>query len=231
MDHKKYSEIILGELSSKYEKSFEISRLTYEMDGNAGNYYRAICNEEGSDVPFVACYYLNGSEYLLSEEVGDSIPESGDQPLLVDDYCTALLNEKVAESVLSSRLGISHAIVDVATVNHALDINDISKGVEYCVSNEDFKTKLSAYVFINTKEKNKTAAEDAVIQKLRSMNPYRCNLHIVNIDFESGIPSKYTQNIYAVEDAVASDEKVISHRRYKISEDAGVTLEEVVKGG
>ena len=80
MNHNDYSEKILKELSDKYDKTFEIVKLSYEVDGENGNYYRAVCKEKDSENTFVAYYYLKGSEYLLSEDVGDELKVSKDKP-------------------------------------------------------------------------------------------------------------------------------------------------------
>lgn len=230
MNHNEYSEKILKELSAKYDKEFEIVQLTYEVSGDGGNFYRAVCKAKDSETTFVACYYLNGTQYLLSSD--ETIQETKNEPILVDEYCSLLLNEKFIDYLLSRELGISHAVVDIATVKHALTFEDVSSGVEYCLSNNSFDVKVSAYVFISSDETDDTDFENKIINKFKGLNLYRCNLVIAYVS-EGALPTvkdDYVNDIYMIEDKMRNDDRIVLYKRYSISEELGIELKEEIKG-
>jgi len=146
MNHNEYSDKILKGLSDKYNKEFEIVKLSYEVDGENGNYYRAVCKEQDTENTFVAYYYLKGSQYLLSEDVGDELKVSKDEPLLIDTYPNLLLNLKVAEQ-LSKDNGVLFVVADIGAFEHTFTISDIEMGINHCLSNESFDVQSKVYLF------------------------------------------------------------------------------------
>lgn len=231
MNHKDYSDKILEELESRYEKKFEIVQLTYEVSGNAGNYYRAVCKDSETEVEFVACYYLNGSDSLLSVGLDVTSTVKKGEPFLVDEYCIALLNEQFAAFLVSEDLNIEYAIADTITVAHSLTIEDLSKGVEFCLSNDEFDIKATIYLFI-TDDANKNASEKAITDRIMELDLYRCNVDVIYVPLEymDAIEDDYSHSLSSIEDKLEDDSRISSYRRYAISRGKGITLTEEVKG-
>lgn len=231
MNHEEYSKKILDELNSRYNKDFEIVKLTYEVDGENGNYYRAVCKEKDGHNTFIAYYYLNGSEYLLSENVDDEIKVLKGEPLLIDTYPNLLLNLKVAEYLANNR-GVLFAVVDVGAFDHTFSLNDVEKGIDYCLSNENFDVQSKVYLFASNSVEKKEQFEKEITQAILSMNAYKQSIDIAYIadkDLQA-IKSKYYDDIYMIEDRLAEDEKIIRYSWYFSERGKGIVEKKDVKG-
>ncbi len=207
-----YANIILNELERKYNKTFEIEQITHEFSGDSGEYYRAVCKDAESGKSFVAKYYADDKE-------------------LFDEYCALLLNEDLINYLTSSDLGIAHAVVDVITVEHVLTMDDIAKGVEYCLSNEDFDVKVSAYIFLDKSFADNTEIENKIVDKLTKQEIYRCGLDVIYMsgDALDSAKNEYTE-VYMLDDSLEKDARIVKYRRYLISKESGALLTETVKG-
>lgn len=212
MNNKDYSDKILSELEKKYNITFEIEKLTLEFSGDLGKYYRAVCKESGQDKTFVAVYYDDKNE-------------------LYDEYCGLRLNEDLVDYLISSDLGIEHAVVDIITVKHALTVDDIDRGVEYCLSNEDFDVKVSAYIFLDQSILDNTDIENKLVDKFTELKIYRCNLDVVYMSSDSlALAKNEYKDVYKLDYNLEKDTRIIEYRRYNISADFGTELTEIVKG-
>ena len=232
MNHQDHSDKILAELKSKYSTDFEIVKLSYEVDGENGNYYRAVCKETESDSTFVAYYYLKGSDYLLSEEIGEDISISKDEPYLVDTYPNMLLNRKVAEHLTESVQGVLFAIADIGAFDYTLTISDVEKGIEHCVANADFNVQSKLYVFASNGIEDKESFEEYLVQMILSMNAYKQSIDVAYIADENVqlVRAEYYDDIYMIEDRFSEDEKIIRYSWYFAERGKGVVEKQDVKG-
>ncbi len=212
MNQKDYSDEIVNELEKKYNKTFEIEQLTLEFSGDSGKYYRAVCKDADIGKSFVAKYYYEEKE-------------------LFDEYCALLLNEAFVDYLISSDLDIKHAVVDIITVKHILSVDDVNKGVEYCLSNEDFDVKVSAYIFLDQSSATSAEIESKIVDKLSEQEIYRCSLDVIYMSSDSlnFAKDEYT-DVYMLDDSLEKDVRVKAYRRYLISKDSGAQLTETVKG-
>lgn len=232
MNHNEYSKQILKELSDKYDRTFEMVKLSYEVSGEKGNYYRAVCKEPNSENTFVAYYYLNGSEYLLSEQVGDECNASNDEPLLVDTYPNLLLNLKVAEFLEKDNPDILFAIADIGAFGHAFTLGDVEKGIDYCLSNETFEVQSKLYLFANDNIANKEQFEKDICQKILSMNALNQSIDIAYISENNlqSVKDEYHDDIYRIEDRLEDDENIKRYSWYYAERGQGITEKKEVKG-
>lgn len=212
MNNKDYSGEILQELEKKYNKTFEIEQMTLEFSGDSGKYYRAVCKEPNSGKSFVVKYYYDDKE-------------------LYDEYCTMLLNEKFIDYLVSSDLEIAHAVAEIITVKHVLTVDDVNKGVEYCITNEDFDVKVSAYIFLDQSLAINSEIENKIVNMFVEKGIYRCSLDVVYMssDSLSSAKAEYS-DVYLIDDSLEKDVRVNIYRRYLISKESGAQLTEVVKG-
>lgn len=232
MNHQDYSDKILAELKGRYGKDFEIVKLSYEVDGENGNYYRAVCKETEGDSSFVAYYYLKGSDYLLSEEIGEDISVAKDEPFLVDTYPNMLLNRSVAEQLTDNVQGILFAIADIGAFDYTLTISDIEKGIAHCVANADFNVQSKLYVFASNSIEDKERFEEDLVQLILSMNAYKQSVDVVYIADENvqSVKAEYYDDIYMIEDRFSEDEKIIRYSWYFAERGKGVVEKQDVKG-
>lgn len=232
MNHQDYSDKILAELKSKYSTDFEIVKLSYEVDGENGNYYRAVCKETESDSTFVAYYYLKGSDYLLSEEIGEDISIAKDEPFLVDTYPNMLLNRKVAKHLTDNVQGVLFAIADIGAFDYTLTISDVEKGIQHCVANADFNVQSKLYVFASNSIEDKESFEEYLVQMILSMNAYKQSIDVAYIADENVQLEKaeYYDDIYMIEDRFSEDEKIIRYSWYFAERGKGVVEKQDVKG-
>ena len=232
MNHQDYSDEILAELKGRYGKDFEIVKLSYEVDGENGNYYRAVCKEAEGDSSFVAYYYLKGSDYLLSEEIGEDISIAKDEPFLVDTYPNMLLNRRVAEHLTDNVQGILFVIADLGAFDYTLTISDVEKGIAHCVANADFNVQSKLYVFASNSIEDKERFEEDLVQLILSMNAYKQSVDVVYIADENVQPVKaeYYDDIYMIEDRFSEDEKIIRYSWYFAERGKGVVEKQDVKG-
>lgn len=231
MNHNEYSDKILKGLSDKYNKEFEIVKLSYEVDGENGNYYRAVCKEQDTENTFVAYYYLKGSQYLLSEDVGDELKVSKDEPLLIDTYPNLLLNLKVAEQ-LSKDNGVLFVVADIGAFEHTFTISDIEMGINHCLSNESFDVQSKVYLFASNSIENKEQFEKDITQTILSMNAYKQSIdiaYIADADVEA-VKREYSDDIYMIEDRLTEDEKITRYSWYFAERGKGITEKKDVKG-
>lgn len=204
----------IDKLETTYNKEFEITKLSLGVDQD-GFYYRAICKEKNGDITFLAYYYLSDSS-------------------LYDEYNDELLKENTATYLVSSDIGIEYAIVDIIPIHHVLTAEDVTRGVEYCLSNNDFQVKTSIYVFISGNEPNLNI-ENKIINKLLEFNPYACNLYVLYVHnyLLDGIKQDYGHSknggLYRLKERLESDGRISDFRYYRITEEDGVSLKEIVK--
>lgn len=232
MNHQNYSDEILAKLESKYSKDFEIVKLSYEVDGESGNYYRAVCREPDSDSTFIAYYYLKGSDYLLSEEIGEDLVISKNEPFLVDTYPNMLLNRKVAEHLTDNVQGVLFAIADIGAFDYTLTISDVEKGIAHCVANADFNVQSKLYVFASNSIEDKESFEENLVQMILSMNAYKQSIDVAYIADENVqlVKAEYYDDIYMIEDRFSEDEKIIRYSWYFAERGKGVVEKQDVKG-
>lgn len=232
MNHQDYSDKILAGLKSKYSTDFEIVKLSYEVDGENGNYYRAVCKEAESDSTFVAYYYLKGSDYLLSEKIGVDISIAKNDPFLVDTYPNMLLNQRVAERLADNAQGVLFAIADIGAFDYTLTISDVEKGIEHCVANPDFNVQSKLYVFASNNIEDKERFEEGLVQLILSMNAYKQSIDVVYIADENvqSVKAEYYDDIYMIEDRFFEDEKIIRYSWYFAERGKGVVEKQDVKG-
>ena len=212
MDHKDYENEILNELERRYNKTFEIQQLTAEFDGNSGKFYRAVCKPADGGNLFVARY-------------------SCEKKVLYDEYCDMLLKEDIAQYLVSGDLGISYAVVNVITVGRALKAEDVAKGVEYCLSNDEFDVKVAVYAFLDQSLAADGEAEKKILDKLLSLDIYRCNLDVAYMTSDGLVAAKeeYT-DVYRLGDRLEEDGRVSGYKCYIMSRESGIQSTQIVKG-
>ena len=232
MNHQDYSDKILAELKGKYSKDFEIVKLSYEVDGESGNYYRAVCREPDSDNTFVAYYYLNGSDYLLSEEIGEDLVISKNEPFLVDTYPKMLLNLRLADYLKDNISGILFVVSDVGAFDHTFTIDDIEKGIQHCVSNTDFNIQSKLYVCASNSIEDKEQFERDLVQRILSMNAYKQSIDVAYIADENIQPvrAEYYDDVYMIENRFSEDERIVRYSWYFAERGKGVVEKQDVKG-
>ncbi len=148
MGKEDYSKKILNELSKKYNKEFEIVQMTYEVSGERKSFYRAVCKETGDDRTFVAYYYLGDSERLSSDKTTDT-EANNRESFFVDEYVNLSLNRQYENYFTENYKEVLFAISDIEFYDHILSKDEMKKGLEYCISNEDYNTHSKIYLFIN----------------------------------------------------------------------------------
>ena len=131
---------------------------------------------------------------------------------------------------MTSNLGISYAVVNIIPVKHVLSADDVTKGIEYCLSNDEFDVKVSVYVFLNQSLATSMEAENKIIDKLCSLKIYRCNLDVVYMaqNALSLAKGEYTDT-YDLDSRLENDARVCEYRRYSISRNSGNQLTKIVK--
>ena len=231
MNHQEYIKKILDELGRKYEKEFEVVQATYEVSGNGGNFYRAVCAEKESGVRFASWCYLNGSDYQLPEEAETLFRKANGEPTVLDEYCVALLNKQFAAELMAADMKIKFAIADTKTASCSLTIEDLSRGVQYCLSNDALQTKATVYLFI-TEETNRSELREAIIQHMTQLNLSRCNVDIafVSDDDLNAVINDYAVLPLFIDSMLANDPRVSAYTQYAISREKGVTYSNAVKG-
>ncbi len=232
MNHEEYSKKILNELNNRYDKEFEIVKLTYEVSGNAGNFYRAVCKEKGSEKTFVSYYYLNGSDYLLSESKSISEEKSGDKPLLVDEYVNFCLAEMYSDYISELDSSILFVTAEVSFNENSPSYADLEKGLEYCLSANNFKTLVKVYVFVKSDISEKTLFENELINSASNFNVYQQSLDFAYINENSSqdLRDKYLDDTYMIRDRIKSDDSVIRYIWFLMESEKGITNQKVVKG-
>lgn len=230
MNHQDHSDKILAELKSKYSTDFEIVKLSYEVDGESGNFYRAVCKEQGDEQTFVAYYYLNGSQYLLHQNLGVELnkPESA---ILVDEYPVLLLNKAYA-GFLEEKADILFAISDVSFISHNLSKEDVEQGLEYCLFNGKHEALAKVYLFIDENHKNKEKLEAEIITQLSSYGILQQSVDMVYIsdkDMEV-VKSEYQDDTYLIRDRLKEDSRITRYSWYLTEAGKGIVAKNDVKG-
>ena len=232
MNHNEYSDKILSELSTKYNKEFEIVQLTYEVSGNGGNFYRAVCKEAGGTTTFVAYYYLNGSDYLLPDEIDQEAVANNSEPYLVDEYPNLLLNVKMADYLMQEIPGVLFAMTDIHAFNHTLTLADVEKGLEHCVANGEFDAQAKLYLFVDDSIEDKAQYEKELVQKILALNISEQTIDVAYIakSNEQAVKDAYQDDIYMIEERLEEDEKVVRYSWYMAERGQGIVEKKDVKG-
>lgn len=232
MNHNENAAKILNELSKKYNRTFEFIQLTYEVDGNNANFYRAVCREQGSELSFVAYYYLNGTEYLLSDTGAEELNFSDGEAILVDEYSNLLLNNMFAQYLIASDPNILFAIAEIGSRDHAFTIDDIEKGLEYCICNGSFDIWIKTYLFVNSDIENKDMFDANIVTELLKIRAYPQSVDIayISVDDTEKIKKDYQDDIYMIGDRLEEDERVVRYSWYLSEKGNEITRNKNVKG-
>jgi hypothetical protein len=231
MNHQDYSDKILAELKGKYSKDFEIVKLSYEVDGESGNYYRAVCKEQGDDQTFVAYYYLNGSQYLLQQNLDVELNKPG-QAVLVDEYPVLLLNKAYA-GFLEEKTDILFAISDVNFISHILSKEDVDQGLEHCLFNGEYEALAKVYLFVDNSHKDEEKFEAEVVTQLSGNGIFQQSIDVVYIsdkDMEA-VRSEYQDDTYLIRDKLKEDSRVTRYSWYLAEAGKGIVSKNDVEGG
>lgn len=230
MNHNEYSKRILKELSAKYNKEFEIVQITYEVSGDSGNYYRAVCKEQNNANTFIAYYYMNGTDFLLSEELGETPNNAENQPLLVDEYCDLLIDEQMTKHLLDINADVLYTISVLDPVNHVFTVEDTENGLIHCFANYDINGEL--YLFLNNAVDEKSRTEKQIIENLIEINMNVVNINFVYIDSndKAEISKKYNNDVYSMERRLREDDMVTRYSWYTFNRNEGIISSKDVKG-
>lgn len=232
MNHEEYSKKILDELNSRYNKEFEIVKLTYEVSGSSGNFYRAVCKAKDNDNTFVSYYYLNGSDYLLAENNEANDKKSDNKPLLVDEYINLCLAEMYSDYISRLDNSILFVTTEMSFNENAPTFADLEKGLDYCLSASNYKTLAKVYVFANTNISQKADFEDELINKVSNFDLYVQSFDIAFID-ESNceeIKNRYQDNTDSIRDKAKRDDDITRYVWFLTESSKGVVTQKVVKG-
>ncbi len=232
MNHQGYAEEILEKLESKYDRDFEIVKLSYEVDGEHGNYYRAVCKEPERENTFVVYYYLNGFDYLLPDVVGDIMGISKEEPSLSDSYPNVLLNLKIEEYFTDNVPGVLFAMSDAGVSGYKLTIDDVEKGIEHCLSNRDFDAQSTLYLFLSDSIENKEQFESDLVQKILSMDVYKQSISVAYIadEYIEAAKAEYYDDTYRIEGRLREDICVTRYSYYLAYRGQGIISKRNVKG-
>ncbi len=230
MNHQDYADKILAELENKYNKSFEIVKLSYEIDGENGNFYRAVCREQGGNTTFVAFYYLKGSDYLLSDELEEDF-STADEPILIDSYSNSLLN-KAYVSFLEENADILFAISDVNFISHSLSKEDVDQGLAYCLFDGRFEAISKVYLFADQAREDKEQFESELLQWLSDYKILQQSIDIAYIpakDIEA-VRDEYQDDTYLIREKLKNDSRVSRYSWYLTEAGNGIVSKNDVKG-
>lgn len=232
MNHEEYSKKILDELNSRYNKDFEIVKLTYEVSGNAGNFYRAVCREKDKDKTFVSYYYLNGSDYLLSENNEINDEKSDNKPVLVDEYINLCLAEMYNDYISKLDNSILFVTTEMSFNENAPTFADLEKGLEYCLSASNYKTLAKVYVFANNGIAEKTSFENEMLQKVSNLDLYQQSIDIayINENNREEVKGNYQDDTYMIRDKAKNDDNIFRYVWFLMENEKGVVNQKVVKG-
>ncbi len=230
MNHGEYFEKILNILFKKYNREFEIVRLIYEVDGEHGNQYRAICREISSGIKFVARYYLNGSDFFLLDDIDEEIKSLAKEPELVDSFCECLIAFDFAEYIKKTNKDVLYSNAIVKAVEHDISQEEIERGTDYCLEKSDYDVIVNVCVFADKNLTDKKTFEKNIVDEVLRKTQYHRTINIAYIDVAvlSDIKDDYTNDFYRLENRLMDDARVEVYSCYLAREDNVVKLREKV---
>lgn len=162
---------ILSYLSDKYSKTFEITQLSQEFNGNNGVYYRAVFT--GTDNPEKGVLYCYADGY----GEGDKVNFGGKQVLVTDNYANILLQTEYA-AALQTELGDQVLVkCRLETPNCTISNADLAAGLKACLENAELNPYLHIFVFADSESKS-TGLKEAAEAFLGKYNVYNQYLYI-----------------------------------------------------
>ncbi|MBE6766524.1 MAG: hypothetical protein E7550_02940 [Ruminococcaceae bacterium] len=230
MNHNEYSQKILDFLTQKYKKEFEIVDLIYEVDGDRGSFYRAICKEKEEGIEFISYCYLNGTAYLLFEETDETISSPNKEVEIQDDYCECVLGARFAKYFKEKNIDALAIVAEIGAINYKFTLDDIANGFEYCLSNSDFDVRMHMCVLASNAICDKNSFEKNVIEGVLKFNSYYSVIDFAyavdNFDEQNSVD--YASDVYSFEESATND-YIVEYNRYLAKKD-GKSSKKVIKG-
>jgi len=168
-----YNQIFLDYLNCNYEGNFTIVKYKKEFSGAEGSFYRVVCKENTYDDLFVMYCYPE-----RADATGNDIIEIDYFKFKVyDEYANVILQNEYAER-LKTELGEALMVKCYLVLDNAyITQEQFSKGLEYCMNNNEFDTHMRTYVVV--KEGTGTPELREKIEKfLRTYKGYMQYLYI-----------------------------------------------------
>lgn len=221
---KDYKKVTDAYLKEKYAEEFEMVKLSREFSGDVGTYIRAVYLSKRYDEKFtVYCYQATSRDE-------DTVVMDGEKYKVSDNYAEVLFQNEYAERLKEQ---ISDATIVKCRIifdNYSLSKEDVDKGLEYCLNNEQFDSHAKIYVIADS-EKN---TEEFISKVKNVVLPYKGYMQYLYLGFvdeidEKAFQEQYLENINSFGDYLIESELVDRVEYVGFTRKDGIVRESVEK--